>query len=130
MAERPWFRPVWEAGSPAAVLDAYADVCTLIAGRAAPVFEVVRRAADAAPEVADLWRQLQRNRLSGAQMVVDRLLTTGPLREGLEPSGAVDRLWLLNDPAHFAALVGERGWTTAGYRDWLAGQMKAALLGA
>lgn len=37
VAHRPWFRPVWEAREPAAVLEAYAGVCTLIAGRAAGV---------------------------------------------------------------------------------------------
>src|SRR5215468_11217742 len=52
VAQRPWFRPVWDATTPSAVLDAYAAVCTLINRRAARIFEVVRRAADQAPEVA------------------------------------------------------------------------------
>lgn len=128
VAERPWFRPVWEARTAEAVLDAYAAVCTLIGERAARVFEVVRRAADTAPEVAELWAQTSGNRLAGARMVVERLLTVGRLGPGVEPDRAVDRLWLLNDPAHFAALVQERGWGVDEYRRWLATQMRASLL--
>ena len=128
VAERPWFRPVWDAGTADELLDAYAEVCMLIGRRAAPVFEVVRRAADTAPEVAELWAQTDRNRLAGARMVVDRLAAVGRLREGVGADRAVDRLWLLNDPGHVAALVGQRGWTADEYRTWLAGQMRASLL--
>src|SRR5690242_996033 len=56
--DRPWFRPVWDARDAAGVLDAYAEVCTLIGSRAAPAFEAVRRAADTTPEVAQLWQRL------------------------------------------------------------------------
>ena len=128
VAERPWFRPVWDAVTADQVLDAYAGVCTLIAERAAPVLEVVRRAADTAPEVAELWAQTRRNRLAGARMVVDHLGELGGLRSDVDQHRAVDRLWLLNDPAHFAALVDERGWTVAEYREWLSAQMKASVL--
>ena len=43
---------------------------------------------------------------------------------------AVDALWILNDPAHYATLVLERGRPEAEHRRWLAGQMCAALLDA
>lgn len=128
VAERPWFRPVWDAVTADQVLDAYAGVCTLIAERAAPVLEVVRRAADTAPEVTELWAQTRRNRLAGARMVVDHLGELGGLRSDVDQHRAVDRLWLLNDPAHFAALVDERGWAVAEYREWLSAQMKASVL--
>jgi len=47
VADRPWFRPVWEAQTHHELLVAYAQVCTVIGARAAGLFEVVRRAADA-----------------------------------------------------------------------------------
>jgi AcrR family transcriptional regulator len=127
--DRPWFRPVWDAPDAAGVLDAYAGVCTLIAGRAAPAFEAVRRAADASPEVAELWQQLLDNRLAGARMVVEQVDRVGRLGPGLDVDRAVDRLWVLNDPAPFAALVAGRGWTPEEYRTWLSAQMRASLLG-
>jgi AcrR family transcriptional regulator len=129
VAERPWFRPVWDARTPEAVLDAYAGVCTLIAARAAAAFEAVRRAAGTAPEVAELWEDLQRNRLAGARMVVEHLLTLGPVRRELDVERAVDVLWFFNDPAHHGALVGRQGWPEADYRGWLAERMRGALLG-
>ncbi|MGZ4604257.1 MAG: TetR/AcrR family transcriptional regulator [Kineosporiaceae bacterium] len=126
--DRPWFQPVWQARTAAETLDAYAGVVTLIAGRAAAAFEAVRRAADAAPEAAQLWETALRNRVAGARMVLDHLVTVGALRAGLDFERAVDILWLLNDPAHYGALVGYQGWSEPEFRSWLSAQMCAALL--
>src|SRR3954447_18842744 len=93
VASRPWFAPVWQARAPAAVLDAYATVCTLIGERAAAVFEAVRRAADDAPEAAELWATLQQNRQAGARMVLEHARRVGDLRAGLDMERAVDVLW-------------------------------------
>lgn len=124
VAERPWFRPVWEATDPADTLHAYATVCTLIGTRAAGLFDVVHRAADESPEARALWETLRANRRSGAAMVVDHLLTMGDvLKEGLTRDRAVDRIWLLNDPAHYLSLVGGCGWGVTEFSDWLADQM-------
>lgn len=130
VAQRPWFQPVWDATTPAAVLDAYAGVCVLIAGRAARLFEAVRRAADGSPEAARLWQTLQDNRRAGAAMVLEHARTRGRLAEGVSLQGATDMLWLLNDPAHYAALVLDRGWDVDRFRRWLAGMMRHAVLGA
>jgi AcrR family transcriptional regulator len=129
VADRPWFRPVWDAQDAGAVLDAYAAVCTLIGRRAGRAFEAVRRAADAAPEVAELWETLLANRVAGARMVIGQLVTVGALRDGLTVERAVDVLWFFNDPAHHRSLVGHQGWPEAEFQGWLAGQMRAALLG-
>ncbi|WP_207709589.1 TetR/AcrR family transcriptional regulator [Actinomadura macrotermitis] len=126
VADRPWFRPVWDARSPGEALDAYAAVCTLIGGRAGPVFEVVRRSADSSPELADLWRTLQNNRKAGARMVILHAQALGPL--ALETTPAIDVLWLLNDPAHHLALVTEQGWSPDAYQEWLAATMRKSLL--
>ncbi len=128
VAQRPWFAPMWNASDPPAVLDAYAQVCTLIGRRAARIFDVVRRAAGDSPETADLWSTLTRNRHRGAAMPVQRITETGTLRSGLTVERAVDRVWILNDPAHYAALVLDQDWSEDDYRDWLAEQMQAALL--
>ena len=128
VAERPWFAPVWQATHPRAVLTAYAGVCTLIGRRAARIFEVVHRAAGEATEIAELWATLTRNRRAGAEMVVRRAAETGPLRTGLAVHEAVDSLWILNDPAHYATLVLERHWSESDHQRWLGNQMCAALL--
>lgn len=128
VADRPWFRPVWDAASPARVLDAYATVCTLIGARAAPIFEAVRRAAHADAEAARLWSNTQENRRAGAAMVIKQVRQRGSLRSGLRAHRAIDLLWILNDPAHYQALVTESGWSERSFTSWLADEMRGNLL--
>ncbi len=128
VAQRPWFRPVWEATTPAAALDAYAGVCALINSRAARIFEVVRRAADQAPEIAELWDTLLSNRRAGARMVIEHAVSLGPLADGLDTDRATDILWIFNDPAVYDTLVAGRGWPEADYTGWLSRQVRHALL--
>lgn len=70
------------------------------------MFEVVRRAADDSPEVRELWETLCRNRIAGTHIVVERAAEHGA---ALDLERAVDSLWILNDPAHYDALVHRRG---------------------
>jgi AcrR family transcriptional regulator len=128
VAERPWFQPVWEAGRPEEVLAAYARVCTVIAHRAARLFEVVRRAADASPEVAELWERTQRNRRAGAQMVVERMHALDAGDRSADGDSAVDVLWLFNDPSHYETLVRQCHWREPEFTAWLAERMADALL--
>src|SRR5258706_7249472 len=96
VADRPWFRPVWDATTPAAVLDAYAEVCLVIARRAAQLFETVRRAADDAPEAAELWNTLQANRRAGATMIIEQVQKLGGPAQALDTQPATDILWIFN----------------------------------
>src|SRR5262245_39580123 len=128
VADRPWFTPVWDATTPGAVLDAYAQVCDVIARRAAHLFEAVRRAADDAPEVAELWNTLQDNRRAGAKMIIEHVQTMGDLAPGLDHDIAIDTLWIFNDPGHYAALVIARRWPEPAFTRWLADRMRDALL--
>jgi AcrR family transcriptional regulator len=128
VADRPWFRPVWESRTHQEALTAYAQVCTLIGRRAARLFEVVRRAADTSPEVADLWDSTQRNRRAGARMVVDHLRILGTVERWAGHEQAVDTLWFFNDPAHYDTLVVHCRWQEADFTAWLAARMQDALL--
>jgi AcrR family transcriptional regulator len=130
VADRPWFAPVWNATTSTALLDAYAEVCLLIGGRAARLFETVRRAADDSAEAATLWATLQNNRRIGASTIISRLETLGPLAADLDSDTAADVLWTFNDPAHYAALVLQRGWSESAFRRWLATTMCRTLLPA
>lgn len=128
VAERLWFRPVWDSTTPAETLAAYANVCTLIGRRAARLFEVVRRAADTSPDAADLWGTLQRNRRTGATMVIDHVRTLAPRAGAGADERAVDSLWFFNDPAHYHALVGQCGWSEPDFTAWLAARMQNAVI--
>jgi len=126
--DRPWFAPVWQASTARQALAAYADVCVLIAARAGPVVEVVRRASDSSPEVADLWQGWLSGRRAGADMVVRRKVVLAALREDLSPRTAGDVLWSLNDPDLYVSLVTHQGWRPRRYRAWLADTMALLLL--
>lgn len=128
VAQRPWFGAVWEAVTPAAVLRAYAGVCTEIATRAAALFEVLHKAADDSPDAAALYAKTRADRHAGATMIVGRLVEMAALSNGAAAQSAVDVLWIYNDPHHFADLVLDRGWTVAAYTRWLEAQMRSALL--
>ncbi|NGM15400.1 TetR family transcriptional regulator [Verrucosispora sp. WMMA2044] len=129
VAQRPWYRPVWEATTGGEVLDAYAGICTLIGARTTRVFETVRRAADGSPEVAEVWRTLLSNRRLGATMVVERMRALDArLRQGSDVEAAIDEVWFYNDPAHYGALVLERGWREETFRRWLGRSLRHALL--
>jgi AcrR family transcriptional regulator len=129
VAERPWFQPVWDAPTPALVLDAYANICTQIGNRAAPIFEAVRRAAHADAEADSLWNSTQQNRRAGAAMVIKQVRQRGSLRPGLRANRAIDLLWILNDPAHYQALVSDCGWSEGSFTAWLANEMRQNLIG-
>lgn len=126
VAERPWFRPVWDAQTPDAVLAAYAKVVTLIGSRAAAMFEVVRRAGDPASDVRELWTTLLDNRRTGARMVVKTAAGRGRLR--VDEKAAIDVLWVFNDPALYDALVTRCGWSERRFEQWIADQMRHALV--
>ncbi|MFJ9729718.1 TetR/AcrR family transcriptional regulator [Streptomyces sp. NPDC101209] len=126
VAERPWFRPVRDGRTPKAILSAYAEVCRIIGGRAAEVFEVVRRAADEGPELADLWETMQRNRRAGATMVID-LIEALEASPHLDRRRAVDLVWVFNDPSHYRTLVGACGWSEQEYTAFISDQMHHGL---
>ncbi|MFC8361857.1 TetR/AcrR family transcriptional regulator [Streptomyces griseorubiginosus] len=126
VAERPWFRPVREGRTPQAVLNAYAEVCRIIGGRAAEVFEVVRRAADEGPELAELWETMQHNRRAGASMVID-LIEALEAAPRLDRQRAVDVVWVFNDPSQYRSLVRACGWSEQEYTAWIADQMHHGL---
>src|SRR6266508_4411102 len=100
-------------------------------GSKASLFKVVVRAAVAAAadrELAEVWAQLENERLAGMGRFAQRLADRGVLRPGLSAEDARDVLWTLNSMAVHDLLVVQRGWPPERYRDWLAHTLAAALL--
>jgi AcrR family transcriptional regulator len=127
VAERPWFQPVWTAQTVDELITAYADVCVAIARRSATVFEVVRRAVDADREIRGVWQEVLGNRRAGARMIVDRAVEMTGSLPAKGKDEAVDLVWFANDPAHYAALVGDCRWSEREFQVWLTRQITAAL---
>src|SRR5262245_43647662 len=54
VADRPLSQWVYDAGEPAELLGRYATMMGVLAKRAAPIYDVLARAADSEPELRDL----------------------------------------------------------------------------
>lgn len=96
--------------------------------RAGPIFDVVRGAASVDPEIAELYRQLQEERLRNMTRVVGWVAEKGPLRGGLTVDDGADIVWMLTSADVHRLLRVERGWTGERYERWLADSLIAALL--
>lgn len=113
---------------PAVYLARYAELVTEVSVRLARVYEAVRGAAAADPEIAALWAEVRHQRRVGAGHVVADVIAKGGLQDGLDQEAAADVVWVLNDPGLFHQLVNERGWQIVRYRDWLAQSLRRQLL--
>lgn len=130
LVERPRSRLIRQEPDARRYLDRYGELAAEIAGRVAPINEVVRGAAGADSEARALYEKLQDERLVGAKHIVGDVLAKGGLRAGLRAAEAVDIVWALIEPSLYLRLVHQRGWTPKRYGSWLAETLKAQLLPA
>ena len=93
--------------------------------RAAPLVALVG-AARAEPELVELLERLHGERLRNLRVVVESLLSDGPLR--LPEKEALETVWALTSPELHQLLVRVRGWSRSRYRAWLADSLAALLL--
>lgn len=128
LPERPRARMVRAERDPIRYLALYAELAAEIGGRIAPIFDAVRGAASADPEIREVFAKIQAERRIGAAHVVEDVLARSPLRAGLVSAEAADIVWILNDPGLQHLLVGQRGWQPARYAAWLGETMQAQLL--
>jgi AcrR family transcriptional regulator len=99
----------------------------LILERVAPVYEVLRGAAAADPEIAALWERNKAQRYAG-QRELARIVTAGTRREGLTALAAADVLFALGSPETFRLLVVDRGWSADRFERWYADTLARLLL--
>src|SRR5438046_3322795 len=83
--ERPVVRAMIAERNPRRVLELHAATQPGLHARAGPLYRVLREAAAADPEVADVWNQLEAQRLTGMRRRAEQLKNGGGIRE--ETSG-------------------------------------------
>jgi AcrR family transcriptional regulator len=103
-------------------------VRAMLHGRAGPPLRVLMEAAAADPELAEVWDQVEAQRLGGMRRLAQLLSDRGALRPGLSVEEAGDILWTVNSLAVYDLLVRQRGWAPERYRDWVAATNARALL--
>jgi AcrR family transcriptional regulator len=126
--QRPAIQAVIAETDPRRQLELYTATQPGIHARAGPLLRVLVEAAAAEPELAEVSRQLEAQRLAGMGSFAQLLADRGALRPGLPVEEARDVLWTLNAHAVHDLLVVQRGWSPERYRDWLADTLARALL--
>jgi AcrR family transcriptional regulator len=109
-------------------LQMYGEHLTEIGPRSFPLQLVVRDAAASDAGAAEVWAQMQAERLAGMTAFATHLADSGHLREGLAVEQARDILWLHNSVEVWDLLVNQRGWSEERWGTWIGAQLVAALL--
>lgn len=120
MQERRWYLDILEEPDPARQLRLMARNSVIVKLRAGGLLKVIRDAASADPDIAQLWGRIQSQFHDHQRGLVEVLHERGALRADLDVIRATDRLWLINHPDLWHLLVGERGWTPDEYERWCA----------
>lgn len=127
VADRPEAQRIRRQVDARAKLRSYAEGAAERAARSAGIQLVVRNGAASDPVVAQLWQQLQDERLTGMTLFARHLTETGCLRSGIDEGTARDILWTYISVEIYDLLVHQRGWTVERYGDWLREALVAAL---
>jgi AcrR family transcriptional regulator len=128
IAQRPSHLDVANAPDSEQALRRFARLSAGIASRFSAINGVLQQARTSAPELAELWRVSEQERLTAARHIISVVTAKGPLKPGLDADAAADILWLLMAPDQHQRLVGERGWTFERYAEWYADTMVTLLL--
>ena len=126
--QRPAVREMAEERDPRRVLELHAATQPGIHARSGPYHRVLSEAASTDSDLADVWRQLEAQRLAGMRRLAQRLHDLGALRPGLSVDDARDILWAVNSHPIYDLLVVQRAWPPERYRDWIAATNAHALL--
>ena len=126
--QRDWMRRVFDATDPRRAISLYAGNLRSMYERAAVIELTIEAAADADPEIRDLYAASVEQRKKGCRLIVTAIASKGPLREGLVADSGVDILFALASPAIYRMLVHVCRWPPERYESWLADTLINQLL--
>lgn len=127
--ERPWFYEALAAATAAGQLRLQVERAGGVYERVGPLLEVLRHAAVASEEVAELWARYARQRYEVQTRLMRALAAKHPLAPGLTPARAADIAYGLLAPDLYRLLVVERGWSPAEWGSWTHAALRGQLLG-
>jgi AcrR family transcriptional regulator len=128
VASRSPYRKLLEEPDPERLLRGTARYSRQVKERVGPILAVIRSAADADPDVGELWSRIQTEFHATMRPLVEAVEAHGGLAPGLDATRATDILWTLNHPEVWHLLVGQRGWTPDEFEAWFADTLCAQLL--
>lgn len=89
---------------------------------------IVRSAAEVDEQAAQLQRRDKQRRIDGQRTYIDLLLAGGPLRRGLSAEEAAAIYSVLASPETYSFLVGDLGWSSERFQEWLLDNLTRLLL--
>ena len=116
IAESPQYQAMMASETAVEALERYCGITRSFHERAGRITTIIITT----PEVSDLAREFETQRLRGAEAVVELIERRWALRDGVDAENAAARLWTLSGPEIAERLVEQRGWTWDQYGDWLA----------
>jgi hypothetical protein len=128
--EQAWVKSIREEPDPHRRLQILARNGRMLLERRAAVDEVVRGAAAADPEIAELWERGKSDRFAGQRMLLQLVLGETTLPEGLDFDTAVDVLYAVGSPETYRLLAVDRGWSASRFERWYGETLERLLLRA
>jgi TetR/AcrR family transcriptional regulator of autoinduction and epiphytic fitness len=116
--ERAWIGQVAAATTGPRRLALIVEHGSEIYARVGPLLGAVNAAASVDPDVDRAWKGLVARRRAGMRQIIDVFAARGELRDGLDPSLALDLLFGTNRSETYLAFTVECGWSMARYKAW------------
>lgn len=124
--DRPATQRALAEADPHRLIEAFSPLTRELLERSAPILHVLRSAADADPEAAELYAEAQRQRYAGQSNIAQVLADRDQL--AVTAVEAADIMYTLRSPEVFRTLTKERGWSADQYERWLTAALQATLL--
>ena len=96
--------------------------------RTATIHRILATAAATDPHAAQLHRLDNQRRADSQHAYIDLLRRNGPIRKGMSRGDAAATYAALANPANYAFLTEDRGWTADRFEAWLADSLTRLLL--
>ena len=119
LAQRPEALAVQHAATADEAIARLADMFAEISPRVYDVYMILHGAALVDPDIAQLERDLQAQRLIGAGLLARTLADRFGITDSDRLEDLRDTLWTIGSPLVFGMLVHDRRRTVPQYRDWI-----------
>jgi AcrR family transcriptional regulator len=110
------------------IIATYAAFYARTQARTAPILLLARQAAAADPQAAEVWDQMNAERLTGMTHFAADLHRKRLLRKGVPARKARDILWAYTSVELYELLVIRQEWTIRMFREFMTQALSAALL--
>ena len=128
LLDRPNIQATRQETDQRRLIHTFAADIGIIMGRMAPVFALLRSAAQTEPEIATMLDKLLKDRMHGMAYFVEQLARIGRLRDGLEAKQAAETVWAVSSAEVFQLFTTDLLWTNEQFINWLEDSLIQLLL--